>query len=297
MPDDLDVVPTVPAEKALPELSTDERRLLTSTGDPDKYPGAIPKDLADKELEIVKRAEKNPIKDSSDGYINEVDLGNGHKWKEKVDGTWCRFSNGGTNCTRLILTLGAQPPGTIVATATRKSLLRDVYFEWAANRANDSVEVALAWHKPTGTYAVVVGEVDGVRLPGDGVGWITITHSHPSGRIQPGVANPSPRDLEWALFGADPSKPRVRKWVHSQTPEGDWREVEYGFDFETEQYYIQPTGGEPMYFDELRDPRLEDSGLIYELQELEDELRIRRLAEESGEEYYEGWWAGKFVWE
>ena len=287
----------IAADEMLPDLSSDEQKLLAATGDLDKYPGPLPKDLADQELDIVKRAEKNPIKDSSEGYINEVDLGNGHKWKEKLDGTWCRFSNGGTNCTRVILILGAQPPATVVATATRKSLLREVYFEWAADRATDNVEVALAWHKPTGTYAVVVGEVDGVRLPGDGVGWTTIAHSHPGAPNQPGVINPSPRDLEWSLFGADPSKPRIRKWVHSQTPEGEWQEVEYGWDLETERYYIQPSGGEPMYFDELQDPRLEESGLIHELQELDEELRIRRSEELNAEEYYAGWWARQFVWD
>ena len=296
VPDNLDVVPTAPAEKALPELSTDEQRLLASTGDRDKYPGAIPKDLADKELAIVRRARKTPIKDTGDGYINEVDIGNGHTWKEKLDGTWCRFSNGGTNCTRLVITLGAQPPGTIVATATRKSLLRDIYFEWAANRANDNVEVALAWHKPTGTYAVVVGEVDGVRLPGTGEGWITIAHSHPGARVQPGVTNPSPRDLWWSIYGTDRSKPWARKWVHSQTLEGEWREVEYGVDL-AGQYYIQPTGGEARYFQELENPALEDRGLGRELDELDLEQRIRRLAELNPEEYYTGWWARQFVWD
>lgn len=288
----------IAADEMLPDLSSDQQKLLAATGDLDKYPGTLPKDLADQELDIVKRAEKNPIKDSSEGYINEVDLGNGHKWREKLDGTWCRFSNGGTNCTRVILILGAQPPATVVATATRKSLLREVYFEWAADRATDNVEVALALHKASGTYAVVVGDVGRVRLPNNGEGWITIAHSHPGAPTQPGVINPSPLDLQVSIigsFGLD--KKRIRKWVHSQTPEGEWQEVEYGLDLETERYYIQPSGGEPMYFDELQDPRLEESGLIHELQDLDEELRIGRLAEESGEEYYEGWWARQFVWD
>ena len=288
----------VPADTTLPDLSSDEQKLLAATGDLIKYPGTLPKNLADQELDIVKRAKKSPIKDSGDGYINEVDLRNGHRWKEKLDGTWCRFSNGGTNCTRVILTLGAQPPATVVATATRKSLLREVYFEWAANRAPDNVEVALAFHKASGTYAVVVGDDGYVRLPNNGEGWITIAHSHPGAPNQPGVINPSPWDLEVSLIGSfDRDTKRIRKWVHSQTPEGEWQEVEYGLDLETERYYVQPTGREPMYFDELQDPRLEDSGLIHELQELDEELRIQRLAGESAEEYYQGWWARQFVWD
>ena len=288
----------VAADGRLPELSNDEKKLLATTGDPDSYPGALPKNLADQELDIVKRAEKRPIKANSDGYINEVDLGNGHKWQEKLDGTWCRFSNGATNCTRLVLTLGPQPPATVVATAMRKSLLREVYFEWAANRAPDNVEVALALHKASGTYAVVVGDEGYVRLPNNGDGWITIAHSHPGAPNQPGVINPSPRDLEVSLIGSfGRNTKRIRKWVHSQTPDGEWQEVEYGLDFETGRYYIQPSGGEPMYFDELQDPRLEESGLLDELQELNEELRIRQIGELNAEEFYAGWWARQFVWD
>ena len=288
----------MPAHRTLPDLSSAEQKLLATTGDLIKYPGTLPKELADQELDIVKRAKKSRIKDSSDGYINEVDLRNGHRWKEKLDGTWCRFSNGATNCTRLVLTLGAQPPSTVVATATRKSLLREVYFEWAANRAPDNVEVALAFHKASATYAVVVGDDGYVRLPNNGEGWITIAHSHPGALSQPGVINPSPRDLAVSLigsFGRDTK--RIRKWVHSQTPDGEWQEVEYGLDFETERYYIQPSGAEPMYFDELQDPRLVESGLIHELRELDEELQIRLLAEERTANMYQGWWARQFIWD
>ena len=55
--------------------------------------------------------------------------------------------------------------------------------------------------------------------------------------------------------------------------EGEWQEVEYGWDSETERYYIQPSGAEPMYFDELQDPRLGESGLIHELRDLDEELQ------------------------
>jgi hypothetical protein len=57
----------IAADEMLPDISSDQQKLLAATGDLDKYPGTLPKDLADQELDIVKRAEKNPIKDSSEG--------------------------------------------------------------------------------------------------------------------------------------------------------------------------------------------------------------------------------------
>jgi hypothetical protein len=261
----------------------------------------LPKDLADRELDIVKRAQKRPVKEGTDGYINEVDLGNGHTWKEKLDGTWCRFSNGATNCTRLILTVGAQPPGTVVARALKKSALRDVYFEWAADRATDNVEVALAFDPDTETYAVVVGELGHVRYPDEGERWITIAHTHPGGPSQPGVINPSPKDLSVILRGAGRDTTRVRKWVHSQTPEGEWREVEYGMDLEAQKYYVQPTGGDPIYFDELSDPELKqklmERGLtLSAFYDLNEEMQIKHIGELSRTEFYASWWAEQFVW-
>ncbi len=98
------------ARERLPDLTAQEESLLRNTADPAKYPAELPKELADQELDIVRRAEKTPIVDQRDGYISEVDLGNGHKWKGKEDGTWCRHSNGGTNCTNLG---GGRPPDDI----------------------------------------------------------------------------------------------------------------------------------------------------------------------------------------
>jgi len=98
---DLPDVPTGPGvRKNLPDLTVEEQRLLQTTGD---WDGKLPKHLADQELDIVRRAEKTPIQDTGDGYIYEVDLGNGHRWKGKgkEDGTWCRFSKTGENCTDL----------------------------------------------------------------------------------------------------------------------------------------------------------------------------------------------------
>ncbi|HLP91156.1 MAG TPA: DUF4157 domain-containing protein [Nostocaceae cyanobacterium] len=43
------------------------------------------------ELDIVSKRQRKPI--SEGDYIEEVELGNGHEWKFKGDGTLCRFSN------------------------------------------------------------------------------------------------------------------------------------------------------------------------------------------------------------
>jgi hypothetical protein len=37
--------------------------------------------------------DRTPARDISDGpYTKEVELGNGHQWRERQDGAWCRFS-------------------------------------------------------------------------------------------------------------------------------------------------------------------------------------------------------------
>ena len=102
------VSPSAPDK--LPDLTADEQSLLRETADPINNSGELPQHLADQELDIVRRAEKTEIVDQGDGYIYEVDLGNGHKWKGKKDGTWCRYSNGGTNCTNLP---GEPPPDDV----------------------------------------------------------------------------------------------------------------------------------------------------------------------------------------
>jgi|GEM_PF-2918014 len=45
----------------------------------------------DNEMEIVRRSRARPSDEP--GYVDEVDLGNGHSWKRRENGTWCRFSN------------------------------------------------------------------------------------------------------------------------------------------------------------------------------------------------------------
>jgi hypothetical protein len=60
--------------RGLPDLSSEESALLARTGNRREFPDALPKDLADQELAIVKRAEKVSISDGDGKYINEVDL-------------------------------------------------------------------------------------------------------------------------------------------------------------------------------------------------------------------------------
>lgn len=43
------------------------------------------------ELDVVRRSEPRPS--TVEGYVDEVDLGNGHTWRRRENGTWCRFSD------------------------------------------------------------------------------------------------------------------------------------------------------------------------------------------------------------
>ena len=299
-------LPTPSHRSSLPDLSAAELELLARTGNSTEFPGALPKDLADRELAIVRRAKKVSIEGGDGKYINEVDLGNGHKWKEQSNGTWCRFSNGATNCTIVFDEPMPKLPGTVVAHAPTKAALRDIYFGWAEYRAAVNVEVALLRSRgtpeyPKGTYAVVVGDVDEVAFPGRSKDWITIAHSHTGVPDQPGFVNPSGADLEASVFGSyGRTSGRIRKWVHSQMPDGEWREVEYGLDLDRERYYIQPTGGESLFFKEVYDPALKRSDLtVYgELRQAGREAeRIDLMIEQNAIEYYLGWYARQFVFD
>ena len=43
------------------------------------------------EMDVVRRSEPRPS--TVEGYVDEVDLGNGHTWRRRENGTWCRFSD------------------------------------------------------------------------------------------------------------------------------------------------------------------------------------------------------------
>ncbi len=290
--------------QGLPNLTREEQALLARTGNQVEFPDVLPQDLADQELAIVNRSTKVPISEGDGKYVNEVDLGNGHRWKEQPNGTWCRFSGKPTNCTVLIQEPGHQAPGTVVAFAARKSSLRDVYFSWAENRAGADVEVALLRSRgtpdyPDGTYVVVVGGADEFVYPGNtSQPWIMVAHSHPGAPRQPGYANPSGTDMQLSMRGTwGQAEGRIQKWIHSQAPDGTWREVEYGLDLDRGQYYVQPTGGEPIFFDEIAPEDLpRDAALRY--WELEksgmERARIDLMIEQNGIEFYLGWYARQF---
>ncbi len=292
--------------QTLPNLSREEQALLARTGNQLEFPDALPQDLADQELAIVKRSTKQPISGGDGKYVNEVDLGNGHQWREQPDGTWCRFSDGPTNCTALVPMLGPVSPGTIVAKAADKESLLERYTAWAANRGADEVEVAIlkaitgTGEYPAGTYAVVVGSRKGVVYPGNTpeVRWLTISHVHPGVANERGYRHPSLADLEAAeedtirlgkLVGG------VRKWIHFQTPEGSWNSVKYGYDATMERYFVEIEGEDRLTFERLHDvtddqlreyDRLDEAGLVEE--------RIKLMQQENSEGTYLRWYAEQF---
>lgn len=290
----------------LPDLSREEQALLARTGNRMEFPDALPQDLADQELAIVKRSTKVPLSGGDGKYVNEVDLGNGHRWKEQANGTWCRFSNQPTNCTVLVPTPGPVSPGTIVAKAADRASLLERYTAWATNRGADQVEVAILkvisgmGEYPTGTYVVVVGSRKGVVYPGNtpGVRWLTISHVHPGAAKEPGYRYPSLADL--AAAEADTIRlgkiiGGVRKWIHFQTPEGTWNSVKYGYDATAERYFVEIAGEETQYFERLhnvtpeqlrRYDDLDDAGLEQE--------RINLMKQENSEGSYLRWYADRF---
>ena len=54
----------------------------------------------DTELEYVNRTEGKPIAEGP--YVEEVELPNGHRWKQSKDGRWCRFSDDPFCVTRVV---------------------------------------------------------------------------------------------------------------------------------------------------------------------------------------------------
>jgi len=69
------------------ELAEEQIALLKASGAKDEGLSQAEKAA---ELDVVSRSE--PQISTEPGYVDEVDLGNGHSWKRRADGTWCRFS-------------------------------------------------------------------------------------------------------------------------------------------------------------------------------------------------------------
>jgi hypothetical protein len=68
----------------------------------------------DAEMDVVRRSEPRPS--TVEGYVDEVDLGNGHTWRRRENGTWCRFSDP-TLC-------GADIPGAAPMSAAEAASVR-----------------------------------------------------------------------------------------------------------------------------------------------------------------------------
>jgi hypothetical protein len=97
--------PDLPAVRATAEPTTAEAATLRGTQrrqGPDMTPHEI-----DVELNLVGRSPRRPS--TLEGYIDEVQLGNGHIWRRRLDGRWCRFSNGGFCPTVSRTAMGAPP--------------------------------------------------------------------------------------------------------------------------------------------------------------------------------------------
>jgi hypothetical protein len=65
-----------------------QQRLLAESGRGEAAPTG---EHLNSEHDIVRRSEPQPS--AEPGYVDEVDLGNGHSWKRRADGTWCRFTS------------------------------------------------------------------------------------------------------------------------------------------------------------------------------------------------------------
>ena len=70
------------------EATADQEAALKLSGRGDGDRPLNPQELKN-ELDVVRRSEPQPS--TVHGYIDEVDLGNGHTWRRETDG-WCRFS-------------------------------------------------------------------------------------------------------------------------------------------------------------------------------------------------------------
>jgi hypothetical protein len=156
-----------------------------------------------------------------------------------------------------------------------------------------------------GSYAVVVGSSEGSGVPkGTGALWMTVSHTHPGVPNQPGYRNPSHVDLHWAKDDAEQMLEKTtggtRKRVEFQTPEGNWESVRYGYDIDKKKYYVEVSRGEPRYFDQLKDPEVNQIDFNRYEELLEKGLhkeRIELMKSQNSEETYLGWYARQFVFD
>jgi hypothetical protein len=102
------------ARAATPE----QEQLLNASGRLDEGLSDLQKQA---EHDIVRRSQ--PQRSTEAGYVDEVDLGNGHTWRRRADGTWCRFTKT-TDCGTVIRGAATMPRGTATQIAATEARLQ-----------------------------------------------------------------------------------------------------------------------------------------------------------------------------
>jgi hypothetical protein len=97
--------PSRVASEVSPPPTAEESALLRASGD--REGARLTPHEVDVELEVALRAKRRPS--TLEGYVDEVELENGHIWRRRADGRWCRFSNGGF-CPTVSRTVAGTPP-------------------------------------------------------------------------------------------------------------------------------------------------------------------------------------------
>jgi hypothetical protein len=88
----------------LGKATSSERAALASAAS--KEGKALSRSELDAELSVAQRGTRRASTEA--GYIDEVELPNGHVWRRTKDGRWCRFSNKPSICA--VVPEGATPP-------------------------------------------------------------------------------------------------------------------------------------------------------------------------------------------
>ena len=116
-----------------------QKKLLSESGKSDELPTG---EHLEAERDIVERSAPQPTDEP--GYVEEVNLGNGHSWKRKADGGWCRFSGKAKGCGSFNRSEG--PKKTWLAAREQA----DLAHETAEKFSDIKAKVAAAPRKPNG---------------------------------------------------------------------------------------------------------------------------------------------------
>ncbi|HTX91840.1 MAG TPA: DUF4157 domain-containing protein [Anaerolineales bacterium] len=125
-----------------------QARLLAESGALEE---GLRNELLDAEEDIVRRSHPQPS--TEPGYIDEVDLGNGHTWRRTEEGTWCRFSRP-TICGTVIRNGPAMSP---TARAEAEAALLDI---------QRLVEQAADARRVSEQYPSIYAKLSRERIPG-----------------------------------------------------------------------------------------------------------------------------------